>query len=345
MNKRERFFKALKHENLDRFPVQLDISPKALDKITEVLSLKKSQKETLDLFGNHIIYAYLDDVYGRIRRRSSFKGKIVYGKWGLGWDTQQEGLFIADHPLADLNKFKDYSFPDPNDDKLLITAKKIIEKYSNEYIICSYHVLCLFERAWALRGLENFMIDMVTNRYFVEELLDKITDYQVRIAERYVELGIDCGRTGDDYGAQNGLMFSPNLWRNLFKPRLKRIWEVYQKAGIPVMHHSCGDIRAIIPDMIEMGLDILNPIQPEAMPFEELGKYSKNIVFYGGLSIQKVLPYGTEDDVKQNVKRCIELLGKDNGYIIAPANAITSDVPMKNIKALLEGIKEYSIIN
>jgi len=292
-----------------------------------------------------IVYAYLDDVYGKIRRRNSFRKKIVYDKWGLGWDTQQEGSYITVHPLTDLNRYKDYSFPDPNDDKLLITAKEIIKKYSNEYIVCSYQVLCLFERAWALRGLENFLIDMINNRSFVEKLLDKITDYQVSIAKRYVKLGVDCGRTGDDYGTQSGLMFSPNLWRELFKPRLKRIWEVYQKAGIPIIHHSCGDVRSIIPDMIEMGLDILNPIQPEAMPLEELSQYSKDIVFYGGLSSQKTLPYGTEEDIKQEIKKNIKLLGKNNGYIVSPSNGITSDVPIKNIKALLEGIKEYSIIN
>ncbi|MTI60434.1 MAG: hypothetical protein FH762_10775 [Firmicutes bacterium] len=344
MNRKERFFKAVKHEEIDRLPVQLDLSPKAIDKITNAVNLENNELSFLEFFGNHIVYAYLDDVYGKIKKRTDFKEKIIYDEWGIGWDVEQEGTFLAVHPLADLDKYKNYLIPDPNDDELLVTAKDKVNNYSDDYVVCSYQVLCLFEKAWALRGLENFMMDMLTNVGFVEDLLDKITDYQVRIAERYVEIGIDCGRTGDDYGGQSGLMFSPDLWRKLIKPRLKKIWKVYKSADIPVMHHSCGDVRSIIPDMIEMGLDILNPIQPEAMPLEELIQYSSDLTFYGGLSMQHVLPFGSTEEVKQEVKNAVQLLGKNNAYIIAPSNTINSDVPIENVKALLEGIEEYNKI-
>jgi len=342
LDRRERFFRAIERKPIDFLPVQVDFSPKALDNITKKWGLKNREEELLELFGNHIVYAYLDDVYGHTKRRELFAQNIVYDEWGVGWDIKQEGTFLSSHPLANIDVYKKYIFPDPDNENLLDSAREKVNLYSNKYIICSYQVLCLFERAWALRGLENFMIDMITNKVFVEELLDRITEFQIRIAERYVALGVDCGRTGDDYGSQNGMMFSPELWREIFKPRLERIWEVYKRVGIPVMHHSCGDVRPIIPDFIEMGLDILNPIQPEAMPIEELACYSRNLTFYGGLSMQKVLPFGTPDEVKSELRRAIKILGKNHGYIIAPSNTITSDVPLENIKALLEGLKEYN---
>lgn len=344
MNKKERFYRVLKREKLDRLPVQLDFSPKALDKVAKNWGIDNKEEELLDFLGNHIVYAYMDDVYNKIKIRENFDKRILYDEWGIGWDTQQEGLFIADHPLDNIENYQHYKFPELDKKDLFKSAKKKIEKYSNDYIVCSYHVLCLFERAWSLRGLENFMIDMMSRSNFVNDLLDRITGYQIKVAEKYVELGVTCARTGDDYGGQSSMLFSPELWRKLFKPRLEKIWDVYKKADIPVILHSCGNVEPIIPDLIEMGLDVLHPLQPEAMSVEELSqKYGKDLSFYGGLSIQKVLPLGSPEDVKEDVKKCIEVLGKNNGYIIGPANSITSDVPLKNIEALISSIDKYNV--
>ena len=127
----------------------------------------------------------------------------------------------------------------------------------------------------------------------------------------------DGGYTGDDFGGQGGLMFSPRLWREVFKPRYKKLWSVFKEANLPVFHHSCGDIREILPDMIEIGLDVLNPVQPQAMPIEELAdKYGKNLTFWGGISVQKTLPFGTREEVKEEVYKSIQVLGRYNRYIV-----------------------------
>ena len=136
---------------------------------------------------------------------------------------------------------------------LWMGLKATIAKYGDDYFVTSYQRWLLFERACWLRGVENFLTDMIVDRPFAEWLLDRITEYQVEVARKYIEIGIDCGRTGDDWGSQMGMLFSPDLWRGLIKPRLKKVWDVYHDAGLPVIHHSCGDIRPIIPDLIELG--------------------------------------------------------------------------------------------
>jgi uroporphyrinogen decarboxylase len=172
------------------------------------------------------------------------------------------------------------------------------------------------------------------NPDFVETLLDKITDYQMEIAKRYVQIGIACGRTGDDYGGKTGMLFSPTMWRRFIKPRLKRVWQVYQDAGIPIIHHSCGNIYSIIPDLIELGADILNPIQPDAMDIAKVKEqFGDKLTLYGGISTAGALALGTPQEVEEDVFRTTAILGINGGYIIAPAQGITSEVSIENIEA------------
>ncbi|MBC7217256.1 MAG: uroporphyrinogen-III decarboxylase-like protein, partial [Candidatus Caldatribacterium sp.] len=131
-------------------------------------------------------------------------------------------------------------------------------------------------------------------------------------------------------------------WRRLFKPRLEKIWRVYRESGVVVMHHSCGDVRLVIEDMLDIGLQVLHPVQPHAMSLEELAqKFGERLVFHGGIDTQRLLPFGTPQEVKEAVQRCIETLGKHRKYIIAPSQEIMNEVPTENILALVEAIREY----
>ncbi len=186
------------------------------------------------------------------------------------------------------------------------------------------------------------MYALATDEGFVEELMDRILEFQIGIAHRFVELGVDAVRTGDDYGMQQGMQMNPKLWRRIIKPRLAKIWKVYHDSGIMVMHHSCGNIEEIIPDFIKMGLEVLHPVQPLVMSVEGLAKkFGKKLAFFGGIDTQKLLPFGKPPEVLEAVEHCIETLGANKKYIIAPSQEIMNDVPTENIKALVEGIKKY----
>ncbi len=346
LSHKQRVLNAIARKSVEKHPVQIDFSPLALEKYLKYKGMPvKNEEQLLEVFDNHIVYAFLNDPFRKTRRREKFGNDIIFDEWSVGWNGDQEGTFLAVHPLQDLNNYNNYKFPDPESEELMEGVYETIKTYRDEFIVSSYQVLCLFERCWALRGFENFMMDMLVNKSFAEELLDLVTQYQVLIAKRWIKMGINCGRTGDDYGMQNGLLMNPQTWREMIKPRLKKIWDVYKEAGLPLIHHSCGDVRLLIPDFIEMGLDVLNNIQAEAMPIEELAdKYGEKLTFYGGISAQEVLPHGTPDDVRNEVKRVIKVLGRNRGLIIAPSVAITSDVSLENIIAFFDAINEFNVI-
>lgn len=343
MTKKERLLAAMKGEPADRLPTQLDFSPLMLDKVCRHYGAPLTGEETLlPWMDNHLVYCFLNDAFGIQRKRVKAAGKIVYDNWGCGFDVTQEGNCQVVHPLAGDGAWASYEFPDPNAPGLLDWAAEAIKAYGEDYVACSYQVTCLLERASALRGFETFLCDLLVDEDFAEALLERITVYQMAMARRCLALGVSCGRTGDDYGAQNGMLISPELWRRLIKPRLARIIGVYKEAGVPVIHHSCGDIRPIIPDLIEIGVDVLNNVQPEAMPREDLMQYSGRVTFYGGISTQYVLPKGSEEDIYNEVRTCLETYGKDRRLLLSTGISIMSDVPMENVNALMRAFNEMA---
>jgi uroporphyrinogen decarboxylase len=181
-------------------------------------------------------------------------------------------------------------------------------------------------------------MDLLLNPSFVEELLDRITDIQVAVARRFIVLGVDGGYFGDDYGAQKGLLFSPQIWRSMFKPRLARMFAVFRDADLPVILHSDGQISEIIPDLVEIGLTTLNPAQPEVLDHAWLKRtFGDRLTFYGGVSTQTVLPHGAPQEVKYAVQSCASTLAADGtGLLIAPSHSMMTDIPMENVDALLE---------
>ena len=185
------------------------------------------------------------------------------------------------------------------------------------------------------------MMDLYVEPDFAYELLDGILQYKLEEARLYVNSGVDCVRTGDDWGTQTSLAISPDMWRQFIKPRQEEIWSVYREAGMPIMHHSCGNIGLIMDDLVEIGLEILNPIQPLSMDIRHLAKtYGDKLVFFGGIDTQKLLPYGTPEEVTTAVKNSIKILGQGKGYIISPSQEIMTDVPLQNIHALITACQE-----
>lgn len=345
-------------KSIDYLPSQLDFLPRRKEKLCEELRISGDELE--EWVGNHIFYVYplcaaeyyssgstedwemLNLAVARNLVQYDERLGVIFDNWGVGWKVNPNGVWPYIHPLAGCASLEGFSPPDPTVPGIFDhVEKELSQKRNDMYIVGLQHIL-LFERAWTLVGYESFMEKLVTDLPFVEELLDVITEYNVQLAYRFVELGVDAVRTGDDYGCQLGLQMNPILWRRLFKPRLEKIWRVYRESGVVVMHHSCGDVRLVIEDMLDIGLQVLHPVQPHAMSLEELAqKFGERLVFHGGIDTQRLLPFGTPQEVKEAVQRCIETLGKHRKYIIAPSQEIMNEVPTENILALVEAIREY----
>ncbi len=334
MTKKTRVQAVLERKRPDRLPAQANFTGAMRAAIAAHLGISPAGVD--GRFDNHLLRVDISP-----EKRSSADGTIAYDWWGAGFDTTEEGYRIADYPLAGQNDIASFSWPDPSGPGLLKEASAAVETENSRedprFIIPNFG-FALFERAWSLRGLEQFMMDMVLEPVWSEELLERITGIQVKLAREYVALGVDGGYFGDDLGAQRGLLFSPDIWRKLFKPRMKRMFGVFTDAGLPVIMHSDGDIQEIIPDLIDIGLSCLNPCQPEVFDHNRLKKeFGRDLSFYGGVSTQEVLPKGTPDDVRRAARRCIDELASDGtGLIFGPSHRMMSDIPMHNIDALLE---------
>jgi len=339
VNPKSRVLHAIGRRGPGEYPIQLDITDRALQQLGARWGFDPQPESRFTILQNHLVFL-------RPRALQAPKGGPPGAgqpdAWGVRWATDQEGVWVVEHPLARLDDLRDYVPPDVPSRLLWDEAAEEVHGYAADHCIVGYQHALLFERAWTLRGFEALLMDMVDDLAGVEAFLDAITAVQIRVAERFVAMGIGVARTGDDWGGQHSMLFAPSLWRRLIKPRLRDVWRVYQSRGIPIIHHSCGDIRPILDDLVDLGLEVLNPLQPEAMPLEEVAqRYGPHLSFYGGISEQKVLPFGTPDQVRTEVERCVEVLGKYGGYIIAPSQTITSDVPAENVRALLDTMLMY----
>jgi len=198
----------------------------------------------------------------------------------------------------------------------------------------------LFERAWTLRGMAELFVDMMEAPRFVDELLDAVCDWNVRVVRRMCEYEIDAVPFGDDWGSQRGLLMGPRHWRRFIRPRLERMYGEAKRHGKRVFCHCCGVGREVLPDLIELGLDCFNPFQPEVMhPEETKETYGDKLSFWGGISTQKTLPYGAPEDVRREARSRMERIGRGGGYVLAPAHDVPKDVPLENMLALLDAVK------
>jgi uroporphyrinogen decarboxylase len=331
MTKKERTRRALWRQPVDRLPVQTNFTPAMGRKLAEHFEV--SLEELPARLDNHLLRLDLS-----FPGRFGADGRTALDWWGAGWSIETEGYWHKHAPLAETTDLAAFDWPDPDAPDLLAEASRRLEADQGVHFVVPNFGFALFERAWSLRGFDQFLMDMVTDTAWADELLERITDTQVRLARRFVALGVDGGYFGDDYGAQKSMLFSPKLWRELIKPRLARMFAVFREAELPVILHSDGNIKAILPDLVDMGLTCLNPVQPEVLEHPWLQrKFGYRLSFYGGLSAQEVLPRMGPEEVRDATRTCIsELAPHGTGLILGPSHRMQSDIPAANVAVMLE---------
>ncbi|MGA2618827.1 MAG: uroporphyrinogen decarboxylase family protein [Thermoguttaceae bacterium] len=264
----------------------------------------------------------------------------VQDVFGVVWDRSVdkdignvEGQVLARPSLAG------YEFPDPLDPRIFAGIAAGIARFPDRFRVFQIG-FSLYERAWTLRGMGQLLMDFYDAPRFVHDLLGRIADYNIAQLREALKHDIDAVYFGDDWGQQHGLQMGPRLWREFILPQLKRMYAAVRQAGKFVMIHSCGDVDELFDDLLDIGLSCFNPFQPEVMDvYSLLPRYRGRLAFHGGLSTQRTLPFGTVAEVRAEARRLVAL-GREGGYIFAPAHDVEGDVPLENMLAAIEVVQQ-----
>jgi uroporphyrinogen decarboxylase len=366
--------RTLNHQEPDQVPFNLSLTVDIYHRLREHLGLPDDPNKAVGVWTEvspalDLLDAMgVDIYYTGLGKSASWKppqtrDDLLYDEWGIGRArvARPDGSFYYEmvrHPLAEasIKDIEEFHWPDPADpgrveglrEKVLdvrkYTDKAIMAKFSNS----------IWEQSWWLYGMQAWMIDLIDKPEICAAIMDKVTDVAVGLMQAGMEaIGdlVDIVRlSGEDLGTQNAPMISPRLFQTMVRPRFERLWSC-AKAGLrehnpggKLMVHSCGNVRPFIPSWIEMGLDILDPIQPRARGMEPEGlkrDFGERLVFHGGVDLQQTLPFGTPEEVCAEVRRYIQALAPGGGYIVAPAHNVQSDVPPANLVAIRDAIATY----
>ena len=352
MTNRENVLRALRRENPERIPFEFVLCPSHIEEFKK----RTGKKNYLEYYGFPIRYVELNETKKKTDF-SKYYDKLPDNVRPLDWNPEWGIMGVACstahfqemlHPMAGFESVEEiieYPFPDFNEDyRWEGMNEKVGELINNDLIAVAFMQMTIFEIAWYLRGMESLMVDMLANEEFAETLFHKITEIRIGMADKYARAGVDILMLGDDVSTQLDMMMNPELWKKMLKPRLAKVIKTAKevKPDILVFYHGDGNLQKIIPELMDIGVDILNPIQPECMsPFEIKELYGDKLSFWGTLGTQTTLPFGTPEEVREACRVLIEKVGKGGGLLLAPTHMVEPDVPWENVQAFIDAIREF----
>ncbi|MCO6453278.1 MAG: hypothetical protein J5I90_21025 [Caldilineales bacterium] len=377
LTSRQRVLTACRHQEPDRVPIDIGggtsttLVVEAYDNLKRYLGVEAGQTKTLS---KQYRSARLDDVVLErlgsdcypLRARSPLNWSpppVADGEfidiWGVRWRQiwYRDHAFyweVAESPLAeaDIADLDRFPWPDPNDPGFIAgladDAKTLYE--NTDYAIeasCGFY--SFFETAYALRGYEQLFMDFIQNPGFVSALFDRLLQLNLAGTRRFLDAAgkyIQIFRTADDLASQNGLLISPKMYRQFLKPVQAKYFEfVKSHTDAILLYHSDGNVLPLLDDLIEIGIDAINPVQPSALGdlAEVKAKYGDRVTFWGAIDTHRVLPYGSTDDVAAEVRQRIRELGADGGYVLSSVHSILVDVPPENVLAMADAAREAGV--
>ncbi|MEA3336171.1 MAG: uroporphyrinogen decarboxylase family protein [Chloroflexota bacterium] len=359
-DRRERVLKAVQHQETDYVPYNFHAIPMVYHKIMDYYGLASSE-EVADFIGNHVVKIGTDFNYnpwaeevkdldltpsgGPVHTNLDASGALHEDEFGCVWDRTSGMPHPVAYPLSeDWRLFDSYQMPDPFREGRFDKAQALADRWRDRAFLFGKLGMALFERAWSIRGLTELMMDMVERPQFVHDLLDRIvTEWDLPVIDQQIDIGVDGFYFSDDWGTSSNMMFSPGMWRKFIRPRLKTIFDHCHNRGVYVGLHSDGKIQAIFPDLVEIGLDIFNPLEPSVMnPVEMKQRYGDKITFYGGIDVEHTMPFGTPEEVRAEIRERNETMTTGGGYILQTSHQVLWDTPMENIVAYIEEVRSLA---
>jgi len=273
--------------------------------------------------------------------------KFFTDMFGIVWQMDRRPFYLVEPPLQKPT-LAGYELPDgvPLFESTRDTVLRAVAEQPDIFWVAGFG-FGLFERTWTLRGFDNALMDAAADPGFYAALVEAVARHQLAIIDYLVTLPIDGVMFSDDWGYQQGVILGPDRWRRFLKPWLAEMYGRVHAAGKHTLSHCCGSIAAILPDLIEIGLDVYESVQPEARdndPYVLKRLYGDRITFWGGLGSQSTIPFGTPQEIKAEVARLCREMGQGGGYILAPAKAIQPETPTENVAAVVEAFLEQADI-
>jgi uroporphyrinogen decarboxylase len=362
VNPKERVTRALKREGMpDRVPIQFDLCGPLLETFSarygiplhyslsyyEDLKYRISANDLRTAMGSDCVV--VGGGPSRIYKPEQDADGSIVNEFGMKMRQGALYMEVVDSPLRDVSSVAEvdaYQFPDPYDPARYVQAEADIARYKDEYFIIGTCELTMFELCWHLVGMQKYMEALAYQEPYIEALLAKAFVWSLGIATELAKRGVDAIWFGDDFGSQTGLMVSPQMWRRVFKPLYAQMFRAVKgvRPDVVIMMHSDGAVAPLLPDLIEIGLEVFNPVQPNVPghdPRELKEQFGDHLAFFGAIDQQDLLPHGSVADIRADVREKIGILGAGGGYMIAPAHIIQADTPPENVEALIAAAKEY----
>jgi len=263
--------------------------------------------------------------------------------WDVGWEDNGHGARVISHPLeAGYESLARYSFPESGNPAWFANADSQFASTPGLFHVGTVW-FTLFERLWMLRGFNNMLMDPYIYESEFMALRDRIVDFCLVQIDSWPSYGADAVYFSDDWGSQRALLMNPDDWRVLYKPAYKKLFDRVHEKGLKVFMHLCGNVTSILPDLIDIGLNVLNPVQPQAMDVELLSReFGGDLCFYGGIDVQGTMVHGSSEEIRKEISRLVELFGRFNGgYICSTSHSLMPETPLDNIITMLRTIQEF----
>jgi hypothetical protein len=363
MTPRERLLTTLAHREPDRVPLTAKLWADTLQKLQKHFNVKTDEElfEKMNIDDAAVSVNRLaprdwkpTPEYVEFCKTIGYKVRsqyATYEEWGIQRKLGAKGqsvlqqFFFSHHPWESFTKprqVEEVNLPDLDALGRFDEAKKTIGEKKGTHVIMGSLGHVLWTKGWELRGMLRLMKDMHTDPEMVETILDKLLAYNCDLADRLLDLGCDGITVAEDWGNNYSMFISPALWRKYFKPRYNKLFDRAKKRGKLVSFHSDGNITPIVGDLVEIGIDSLNPVQPECMDqIKVKQKYGDKITIDTGVSNQKTLPFGTPDDVRSETLNALQYLAPGGGLVYGTSHYALYDVPIENVIALYETCRKY----
>lgn len=353
MNNRENFLSIVKRTGYERMPVSFNLCPSLVEQF-----YLNTQTDCDYPTYFHMIERGIRGQSPTESDPSRFhsyhtlplKPGTFIDDWGIGHEpgsAAAKHMTRMLHPMADfdsMEQIKAYPFPDFIAQVPDYMLQDVQWLHTHDLIAVGSMQCTIWETAWYMRGMENLMVDMLTEDPMAECLLDAVTQRAIIRAQNYVKAGVDVLFLGDDIGMQKTILMSQDLYRTWLKPRIKQVVAAARAINpdIVIFYHSCGYVEPFIPDLIDIGIDVLNPVQPECMDFKTIhDAFGDRISFHGTIGTQTTMPFGSPDDVKREVYKNLEIAGDRGGLLVSPTHLLEPEVPWENVKAYIDACRSF----